>query len=746
MSTTPPRTQDNVAADAALPLDAADDWTVIPAPRPMRAVADPATVPYPKELAVMVGEATFTAEDYPALRLKHGKYAVLLLRSPGSISACLAVTSIIKVGILGRHTKAVPVKAVAEYLTPDEQELLAAYTEVLVCAPPLDAGMAIVLADIAMSEESFFGMKLPMLVSLDAILGFTPERVYPAVSEMLRYLASATAAYRSRIEQVEPPTGEWNIYTRGGALPPPDRLTNAIKGFANHSTRVYPPLPPIDDDEVDALLRVHDMLAGHQMVLEAGQLIAEALRSPMFARLCHRPEIFAKDREPRLAARWGDFGLTMLGYLFSEELTHAAHRELKEPVTLAAPYVLTLKEVVALGVPHAPRDVAHGVQRLDTYVGGYLAELDLRRTLITGSAMAAALIVTDVERECYERSTWGRYVNEVVAPATRPAEDSGDEAPLNEAPEEDPAPAEAKVPAAETKSPAAETPVAHFEGWRDARYGSGYESYLAAHYPPTKTIPRDRGAYARLVALIRKHPDETSAEYKTDVLDDDSVALTLTARREAHDHSAVEELTAVLDVQGGADVDMSVVVETNEEFDAVVQGHYAVIRARYPAAVLKKALREDPADPRYNWTISCVGSPTFRPVELYRASFNHVVTHHVGMVSGAYTSMFSEAPQFVMSARLALSMARLATPNYYYFASRKTSPQHVVMKYKMRGFGLEAFPPGIQNALGAVFSQDPDWRVEDYDDSTLSFPALYGKGNFSAYSLAAELTARDFRL
>lgn len=743
MSTEPsqPRfARDNVAsldAEASLAAEAppAEEWTVIPALRPARAVVDPATVPYPKELAVMVGEATFTAEDYPALRLKHGKYSVLLLRGTGGISACLAVTSIIKVGILGRHTKAVPVKAVAEYLSPDEYALIETYDEALVCAPPLDAGMAIVLADIAMSEESFFGMKLPMLISLDAIIGFTAERVTPAVGEMIRYLASVTAAYRSRIEQVEPPTGEWNIYTRGGALPPPDRLTNAIKGFANHSTRVYPPLPPVDDEEVDALLRIHDMLVGHQMVSEAGQLITEALRSPMFARLCHRPEIFAADRVPRLEAQWPNFGPAMLDYLFSEEVTHAARRDAKpEPVTLAAPYVLTLKEVIALGVPHAPRDEAHAFQRLDTYVGGYLAELDLRHTLITGSAMAAALIVTDVERTRYKRTSWARYQNEVLppqptlaAPSLVQTEDSEDEAPEAEAPKtEAPAPAEAKA-------------VPSYEEWRAALY----ETYLAAHYPPTKTVPRDRDAYVRLVTLIREHPDETSVEYKTDVLDDGSVVLTLTARREAHDHSAIEELTAVLDVQGGADVDMSVVVESNEEFDAVAQAHYAVIRARYPEAVLKKVLREDPADPRYNWSITCAGSPTFRPVELYRASFNHVVTHHVGMVSGAYTAALaaSEPPQFVMSARLAISMARLATPNYYYFASRKTSPQHVVMKYKMRGFSLESFPSGIQAAIGAVFSQDPSWRAEDYDEDTLCYPALYGKGNFSAYSIAAELGA-----
>jgi hypothetical protein len=263
----------------------------------------------------------------------------------------------------------------------------------------------------------------------------------------------------------------------------------------------------------------------------------------------------------------------------------------------------------------------------------------------------------------------------------------------------------------------------------DAPAPDAFERYLASYYPTTRTVPRDRDAYDRVVRLLHQHARwswishvPATLEYETD-----GAVLTVTARLGA------SEERAVLDVHVGADVDMAVVVETNEEFDAVARAHYGVIRARYPEAALAVVPRDGPA--RYSWSITCAGSHAFRPVELYRASFDHVATHHVGMVSGAYTALFTEAPQFVVTARLALSMARLATPSYYYFASRKTTPQDVVLKYFRRGFGLEAFPGGIRSAILAHFETQAGcsrskcrWK-----------PALAGRGHFSAFSIASEL-------
>lgn len=731
------------------------------------------TIPYPEHLTVMVGEKTFTPEDYLVLRRDYGKYVVLLLRNADGISACLAVTSIVKVGILGRHMKAVPAKAVAEYLTSGENSLFEPYEEVLVCAPPIDAEKAILLAEVAMSEEHFFETKLPIIASLDAILGCTPERIAYIVDEMKRYLISGSSAFWHRAEEGKLPTGEWNIYTRGGELPQPDRLTNAIKAYANHSVRVYPPLPPVDDGEVNALLRIHDLLFEQGMPLEAGRLITEALRSPMFAHLCHRPDLFAKDRCPPLQVTWPDFGPWLLNNLFSDETSHAARRsraQSSEPVTLESLYMLTLKEVLALGVPKSPVSLEDAFWRLDTYVGGYLAELDLTHTIITGSAIAATLCATDIEADfgfqycqcssnkdlspSLQRLVYSALPEELTKKcaldaATEALDDAAADA-VAEAPDDAAADAVAEAPGDATEAPgdaATEAPGDAAEapgdagGWTFCQLR--YKSYIDAHYPPTRTVfrdPRDREEYIRLTALIRKHQKNVTIEYETSTADGGAVSLKLTARY----HNNVdppEERTVTLDVLSGADLDMSVVVNTDKEFDDVARGHYDVIRAHYPEAVLKKVTREG-SDERYNWSITAPTNPNFRPVEMYRASLNHVATHHVAMVRGGFTG---EEPQFIMTASLVISMVNLATPNYYYFASRKTTPQLVVMKYLMRGFSLEGFPRGLQNAIMAFFSEDPLWRPDYYDVIWAPlYPALYGKGYFSAYSIPIELLSWSY--
>lgn len=143
----------------------------------------------------------------------------------------------------------------------------------------------------------------------------------------------------------------------------------------------------------------------------------------------------------------------------------------------------------------------------------------------------------------------------------------------------------------------------------------------------------------------------------------------------------------------------------------------------------------------YNWNVVC-GDPskmdTFRQVEMYRANFNNIVTHHVGMVSGAYTARFSGdggTPQFVVSSRLVLAMNNLSTPNYYYFASRKTTPQHVIMKYYARGFSYKSFPKGIQGGIYTHFMRSDTWNGQEHE---FRFPAMCAKGHFSVFALRAE--------
>lgn len=731
------------AAAAADPAPVPTEQAAVAAtPIQQGLTAAPTLLPYPADLDVKLQGTVYTPEDFPKLLETYGKYLIVLGRYEDGIVGFVAVTGLVKLGVFGRCMKPVPAGKVLSYLSSGA-EVFTGRAEILVCTPPLSGDQALLLAEIALSEESYFSSKLPILSALDAAMAFDSERVAAHIEDMIRYLSAAKASYDTRVVEVEPPTGEWNIYSKGGGIPQPDRLTSAIKGFASHSTRVFPPLPPLDPLEVDAIIQIHDLLVANKMEDHAQRFINTVLSAPAFARLCHRPELFAADRRPRLQAQWGSFGPPMLQYLLSEELTHAARRDTHyEKVTAATPYVLTLREILALGVPHAPLSEQHAFERLDTYVGGYLADLDLSRTLITGSAIAAALIVTDVERYHYEHNTWGDFVAESGESLLQVDEDKTGSAEASGGSEEDATAAEDA--AVERNRLLQERSQRRFQEWSRSVYGRGFEAYLAAHYPPTKTVPRDRDAYLELAEGDVREGFARRYTFLTEEIGGKFV-LTVRAADIAQTPGAEEAgdpREAVLDVASGADVDMAVDVETNEEFDRVAEAHFRAIRAKHPYAVLTKVPREDPQDVRYNWSITCAcpgAVSTFRPVEIYRANFNHVVTHHVGMVSGAYTALFGGPPTFVVSARLAHAMCNLATPNYYYFASRKNAPQFIVMKYYMRGFGLKAFPSGITRALLAVMSQDPVWQ-DDYDDGYV-YPASHGKGFFSAYSLPDEKAA-----
>jgi hypothetical protein len=624
---------------------------------------------YPKALDVMLGEPTFVAEDYASLVAQYGKLSVIMLRTTISMTAAVTTTAIVKVGILGRSMKRVPRADIIEYLTSEDAVRFRGREFILVCSPPINAAMSMVLSDIAINDAAFFSSKLMALDAMDAVMGITQDRANPILQDMLRYLTSVTNSHHCRAKSVEPPVGEWNIYTTGGAIPTPDKLTSAIKGFAAQATRVYPALPEYDADEAGAVIRIHDVLVAYDMAASASQLITSALKCPLFAQLVHQPELFNPSRSPPLEVSWDSFGPELIQNLYSEELTHAAHRDrVPVAVTDKTPFVFTLDELIAISTPNTPASAEVAFDRLNEYVGGYLGELDLSKTMITGSAIAASTIVTTTEAIPYDRN---------------------------------------------------------------------YTDYIAAHYPATKTIPRNYANYVAFVNYMRYY-DYGDLDYKTSCIDDRTV-LTITLRV-----AGVNIVTTVLDVLPGADVDMSIVVDSNDAFDAVARGHYDVIQAIYPSAQLEKSHRSDPTDSRYNWIITTrdpAHIATFRAVEMYRASFNHVVTHHVGMVSGAYTALFSDEPKFIMSARHVLATANLASPNYYYFASRKVAPQFVIMKYFARGFDMSAFPAGIRTAMRLCFRDDPVWNMNGRQINVNMFhwPAINAKGYFSAYSLTAEV-------
>lgn len=345
-----------------------------------------------------------------------------------------------------------------------------------------------------------------------------------------------------------------------------------------------------------------------------------------------------------------------------------------QPGSSTLPWLFNSHQLVQLKARYGPVSVKDAFDRLNIYVGGYLANLDLSRTMITGSAIAAALIRAE------------------KSPAMLMRKD-------------------------------AEDPDPHAQ----------YKAYLASHYPVVYTEPVDAEDldHYRQFALdeFRAHPSDWAVAGN---------------RLKIVDHKGDPIL---LNIVPGADVDMAIAATSDAEFDAEVQKHYTAILRTHPQFVLT---RVDRPDATHSWKIAHVGGhhPTYRAVELYRATFDHIVTHHVGMVSGAYTCrQVGAAPEFVVSARLVHSMLHLSSPNYYYFASRKAAPQEIVLKYYARGFSLDGFPSGLARAIKNWARTCPKWCkiVTGFacERDALRYPAMYGAGNFSAFSLQAEYAALD---
>jgi hypothetical protein len=424
------------------------------------------------------------------------------------------------------------------------------------------------------------------------------------------------------------------------------------------------------------------------------------------------------------------------------------------PATPAAPWVFDIDQLLAFKAKYGPKSREDAFERLDIYVGGYLGALDLSRTMITGSAMAAALIRvedSDCDFHDYNKSELAEFIGYKGA--------FGD--PDQRATFE-------RLMKSKYKSYSAS-----YVEWLDGREGSRhvrYKSYLSALYPTVYTDPasdEDRRAYIGIVSdpwSVRMEVEQVGERSaaalpaRVRVFTDEAARLVTASPRRAsagNDDSSEDDSSeddsseddgpksVYLAIRPGADVDMAIDVATDAEFDAVARGHYEVIRAAHSHAVLVRVARE--GDSRYNWAVvagDLARISTFRQVEMYRATFDHIVAHHVGMVSAAYTARFHAAPTFVASARFVSSMIHLRTPNYYYFASRKYTPQEVILKYYARGFGLNSFPVGIVAAIMHSCRASLKWAREPYS-SKLYYPATNGKGNFSAFSLQTEFYARQ---
>ena len=139
-------------------------------------------------------------------------------------------------------------------------------------------------------------------------------------------------------------------------------------------------------------------------------------------------------------------------------------------------------------------------------------------------------------------------------------------------------------------------------------------------------------------------------------------------------------------IKPGSDVDIAIDnTVSDEEYRAIVQRHFDTIKRCYSYVKIREY-----AKPKGDWNYVIYTDnpdyiPVFRTVEIYRSSFRNICSHHVGAVRGCFTSRWSEKPQFYLTASAVWTSLHTSTPNYHYFAGRKSNPQDVILKNMCRG-------------------------------------------------------------
>lgn len=142
-------------------------------------------------------------------------------------------------------------------------------------------------------------------------------------------------------------------------------------------------------------------------------------------------------------------------------------------------------------------------------------------------------------------------------------------------------------------------------------------------------------------------------------------------------------------IKEGSDVDIAVDnTVTDDEYRQIAASHFAVIQKYYPDIIMKEY-----AKPKGDWNYVIYTEnlnllPVFRRIEIYRSSFRNICSHHVGAVRGCYTSRWSEDPKFYITASALWTSMTGKTPNYHYFAGKKSNPQDIIIKNLQRGIGI----------------------------------------------------------
>ena len=234
--------------------------------------------------------------------------------------------------------------------------------------------------------------------------------------------------------------------------------------------------------------------------------------------------------------------------------------------------------------------------------------------------------------------------------------------------------------------------------------------YIDTWYPPVYTVPNNYDKYRRIVADLTKLKVEDKGDY-----------INITNGQE------VERLT----ITEGADIDIAVNAETEEQFDQIVNNHINIIKQVYGQIGIEKIQRKS------GFTYEITGG--HRLIQIYRSSIGSILSHHLPVVRGCITGNGSDR-QVYISATAFHSYRNGSNYNYYYFAG-KYNPSEVLLKYRQRGFKTH-LPMFLFNLLHKYETMtakwDPSVVKSNFSGKVPIFGALTGYGNFYLNSLWAE--------
>lgn len=514
------------------------------------------------------------------------------------------------------------------------------------------------------------------------------ERLKGYMAEMEVWLKRRRKEHIATLTAYVPDGGrDWRFYS-GQFIVPSDlradveHLTNVFKSTVAKKWRMYDPLPSLDTNLIGVTFVVLDMLLRTQQFRKVYMLLRDILACPDTVYIIHmigRLEATVMPFAPRETL--GVFSSIYNTYHYrgmKEELHYVGLQKelLKDCISLLiAEEFRVVNKIIGADFPPEMRLTAdhefvfdlyemftpeskllipfhilnhpnYAVTYLMNYAGDWILNFDWKKCHLTGSAMAACIFN--------------------IPPNRLP--------PVNGI----------KMKFTETM----------FK--RNGIYSQGAGTYMDSFYPAIYTIPVGE----RLIVSSDKQNEFLTKNFPIaifrEVKGKQMMLLHVIPRRKlkkmVNTGEIADELkTYYYDVLPGADIDIAVDVEEDNEFDKQARAIFDAVKST--AAYLNaKMVRTDKEPYGYRIYMPDIESRAkVRDIEIFRSTLARIASHHVSPVRASYTSSLNQdnIPQFVLMASCLLTGMSAKNQGFHYFASRKQTPMEIALKYRMRGFKFD---------------------------------------------------------